>query len=246
MNFFSADGQYSNSGLIENFKQSSTTFNLKPAFKEFTKDVNKALAKIDYSSFKSNDFLPVNNIIKKKEDSPKPLELRDKEENPFFVKVNNKNQICVTKNNQTLCLADKDFKSVGPSLSSSKINDKINKNRLKSSSLTEKEINRLSTSNIDKNFEKNFEKSNKIAKKSSPKINKKVEKKVEKKVDKIIAKKLNKEIRKSLSKEETETETDSDSEKKEDKIISKKINKEIRKSLPKEETENTTETDSEK
>jgi len=240
MNFFSADGQYSNSGLIENFKQSSTTFNLKPAFKEFTKDVSKALAKIDYSSFKSNDFLSVNNIIKKKEDSPKPLELRDKEENPFFVKVNNKNQICVTKNNQTLCLADKDFISVGSTLSSSKINDKINKNRLKSSSLTEKEIKRLSKSSIDKNFEKNFEKSNKIAKKS-PKMNK-VERKIEKKVDKIIAKKLNKEIRKSLPKEETETETDS--EKKEDKIISKKINKEIRKSLPKEETE--TETDSEK
>jgi len=207
MNFFSADGQYSNSGLIESFKQSSTTFNLKPAFKEFTKDVNKALAKIDYSSFKSNDFLSVNNIIKKKDDEPKPLELRDKEENPFFVKVNNKNQICVTKNNQTLCLADKDFKSVGPTLSSSKINDGINKNRLKSSSLKEKEINRLSKSNIDNKFAKNFEKSAKIAKsspkKSSPKMTK-INKNVEKKVDKIIAKKLNKEIRKSLPKENTE------------------------------------------
>jgi hypothetical protein len=214
MNFFSADGQYSNSGLIESFKQSSTTFNLKPAFKEFTKDVNKALAKIDYSSFKSNDFLSVNNIIKKKDDEPKPLELRDKEENPFFVKVNNKNQICVTKNNQTLCLADKDFKSVGPTLSSSKINDGINKNRLKSSSLKEKEIKRLSKSNIDNKFAKNFEKSNKIAKKSSPKKSSpkmtKIDKKVEKKVDKIIAKKLNKEIRKSLPKEETEESEESE------------------------------------
>ena len=218
MNFFSADGQYSNSGLIESFKQSSTTFNLKPAFREFTKDVNKALAKMDYSSFKSNDFLSVNNIIKKKEDEPKPLELRDKEENPFFVKVNNKNQICVTKNNQTLCLADKDFKSVGPTLSSSKINDEMNKSRLKSSSLTEKEIKRLSKSNIDKKFEKNFEKSAKIAKKTSPKKSsaKKLSAKmtkVDKKIDKIITKKLNKEIRKSLPKEETENTSDSDESK---------------------------------
>ena len=218
MNFFSADGQYSNSGLIESFKQSSTTFNLKPAFREFTKDVNKALAKMDYSSFKSNDFLSVNNIIKKKEDEPKPLELRDKEENPFFVKVNNKNQICVTKNNQTLCLADKDFKSVGPTLSSSKINDEMNESRLKSSSLTEKEIKRLSKSNIDKKFEKNFEKSAKIAKKTSPKKSsaKKLSAKmtkVDKKIDKIITKKLNKEIRKSLPKEETENTSDSDESK---------------------------------
>lgn len=197
MNFFSAEGLYSDNGLIESFKQdSSIKFNLKPAFREFSKDISKALGKMDYSSFKSKDFISVSDITKQKDE--KSLELRDKKENPFFVNVNNKNQICVTKNNQTLCFADKDFKSAGPSISESKLKTQMDKSRLKVSSLKGREIKRSSPKKASP------KKSKKLSpKKSSPKKKSKKSSKERKNISK-----LNKAIRKSLPTETSEERSD--------------------------------------
>ena len=221
MNFFSADGLYSSSGLIESFKQdSSTTFNLKPAFRDFTKDINKALSKMDYSTFKSNDFVSVKDITNSKDEDSKPLELRDKKENPFFVKVDDKNQICVTKNNQTLCFANKDFKSVGPTVSESSLKQKISKSRLKPESLKEKQIKKSSPKKSAKRSSPKKSSPKKSAKRSSPKKSSPKKSSPKKSSPKKSSKKKSSKRKKNI----------------------KKLNKEIRKSLPKEETEETEET----
>jgi len=100
MNFFSIDGHYSSNDFSEHFT-------------------------LPTSSIKNPEFITLDELAK----INKSIKLQDKKSKPFALKVTNKNEICVTKNQKTICLSDKDFKSVKESTMD--ISKEIARSRLK-------------------------------------------------------------------------------------------------------------------
>ena len=113
MNFFSIDGHYSNNDFSEHFT-------------------------LPTSSFKNPEFITLDELAK----INKSIKLQDKKSKPFGLKVNSKNEICVTKNQKTICLPDKDFKSVKESTLD--ISKEIARSRLKLLSPRDKSTRRRS------------------------------------------------------------------------------------------------------
>lgn len=151
MSFYSIDGNFSNDGLIENFDMSS--FNGRSKGLE-----GNELNKKGYSNFKSNEFIPVENISR----SYKPYAEKDEK----------KKSHCLTMDKQLVCYADSNFKSVKTDLNKIQEEENIRKNRLKQQYLREQNVvkdkNKKNKSHLNYEFEKDFGKYL-VVKKPSPK-----------------------------------------------------------------------------
>jgi hypothetical protein len=98
---YTIDGYYSKINLYRDYKPILEKFeipNIKPMLKGLKKDISTAVDKLTDDNI---DYRLSNNI---------PIKTFDKKKNPLEISINNKNEVCLVKNNVLVCVGEESFK----------------------------------------------------------------------------------------------------------------------------------------
>lgn len=146
MSYYTIDGFYhsniNNNKLFEKFSNppNNTSINIPknimPAIKEFKKDIVGALNMLDDDNTK-NDLYKITAFL----NNNKLLRFYDKQKNQVILKINDKNDICITKGEREICLKENDFNI--------NVDNKINNKIKKQNKILKQKINESKELNIN-------------------------------------------------------------------------------------------------
>jgi len=98
---YTIDGYYSKINLFQKYEPILEKFeipNIKPMLKGLKKDISTAVDKLtdDNINYRLSSNIPIKTFDKKK--------------NPLEISINNKNEVCLVKNNVLVCVDEESFK----------------------------------------------------------------------------------------------------------------------------------------